>query len=65
MAHAPTHGTPASSFGDPVRREFGYSPSEVRAAGKSARPSQSTTDLAAVPPVDRLGALLHRLQAER
>jgi hypothetical protein len=35
----------------------------VRAAGMTGWPNSATTDLETVAPVDRLGALLHRLQA--
>jgi AraC-like DNA-binding protein len=56
--------TDAAEFSRAFKREFGYSPSEVRAAGKSRRPNLTRTNLAALPPVDRLGALLHRLQAD-
>jgi AraC-like DNA-binding protein len=57
--------TDAAEFSRAFKREFGYSPSEVRAARKPGRPNHTRIDLAAVPAVDRLGALLHRLQAER
>jgi len=55
--------TDAAEFSRAFRREFGYSPSEVRTAGKTGRPNRVTADLQAIAPVDRLGALLHRLQA--
>ena len=55
--------TDGAEFSRAFKREFGYSPSEVRTAGKRSRPKQAATDLETVPPVDRLGVLLRRLQA--
>ena len=54
----------AAEFSRAFRREFGHSPSDVRAAGKTDRRNLVTTDLEGMAPVDRLGALLHRLQAD-
>ncbi|WP_349436958.1 helix-turn-helix domain-containing protein [Pararhizobium sp. A13] len=52
-----------AEFSRAFRREFGYSPSEVRAAGRRDLPSRPDSGLETVAPGDRLGALLRRLQA--
>jgi len=55
-----------AEFGRAFKREFGYSPSEVRkgAKGNAGDPAvRPRTDIDALPPGERLGALLRRLQA--
>jgi AraC-like DNA-binding protein len=52
-----------AEFSRAFKREFGYSPSDVRTAGKRNRPNRPGADLEAAAPADRLGALLRRLQA--
>ena len=57
--------TDGAEFSRAFKREFGYSPSEVRKGakgGKSSSVNRGRIDLQAVPPGERLGALLHRLQ---
>lgn len=51
-----------AEFSRAFRREFGYSPSEVRARGMSEMPAKPGTDLDSSPPEERLGILLRRLQ---
>ena len=53
----------AAEFSRAFKREFHYTPSEVRAGFKGGTPRQPSIDLNAIPPSARLGALLHRLQA--
>lgn len=53
----------AAEFSRAFRREFRYTPSEVRAGLKGNPVRQASIDLEAVPPSERLGALLRRLQA--
>lgn len=55
-----------AEFGRAFKREFGYSPSEVRkgAKGNMGDPaSRARADIGALPAVERLGGLLRRLQA--
>lgn len=52
-----------SEFSRSFKREFGYSPSEVRVAAKGNIPNRTATDIENVAPIDRLGILLRRLQA--
>lgn len=49
-------------FSRAFRREFGYSPSEVRKGSRNAATSPPRTDLDTISASDRLGALLRRLQ---
>ena len=53
----------AAEFSRAFKREFGYTPSEVRAGLKGNPPRQASIDLSTIHPSERLGALLHRLQA--
>jgi AraC-like DNA-binding protein len=55
--------TDGAEFSRAFKREFGYSPSDVRTGGKRNLPNRQSTDLEAAAPADRLGALLRRLQA--
>jgi AraC-like DNA-binding protein len=52
-----------AEFSRAFKREFGYSPSEVRKGTKNNRamPGRATVDLAAFAPWQQLGALLRRL----
>lgn len=52
----------SADFSRAFKREFGYSPSEVRKGMRIGSPSYAETDLSSLPPEDRLGALLWRLQ---
>ncbi|MGO4837426.1 helix-turn-helix domain-containing protein, partial [Rhizobiaceae sp. 2RAB30] len=52
-----------AEFSRAFRREFGYSPSEVRSRRLGAIPARPAADLASVEPVERLGLLLRRLQS--
>lgn len=52
-----------AEFSRAFRREFGYSPSDVRSRGMGAIPARPLADLAALEPVERLGHLLRRLQS--
>lgn len=52
-----------AEFSRAFRREFGYSPSEVRSRGLGAIPARPVADLASLAPVERLGHLLRRLQS--
>jgi AraC-like DNA-binding protein len=53
-----------AEFSRAFKREFGYSPSDVRTSGKSAPPSRRPdADLPTTAPHERLGVLLRRLQA--
>lgn len=52
-----------AEFSRAFRREFGYSPSEVRSRGLGAIPARPVADLASLDPVERLGHLLWRLQS--
>lgn len=52
-----------AEFSRAFRREFGYSPSEVRSRSLGAIPARPAADLAWVEPVERLGLLLRRLQS--
>lgn len=52
-----------AEFSRAFRREFGYSPSEVRIRGLGGIPAKPCADLASVEPVERLGHLLRRLQS--
>jgi AraC-like DNA-binding protein len=53
----------AAEFSRAFKREFGYSPSEVRGAGKRGLSSRPAPDAERVTPGARLGALLRGLQA--
>ena len=55
--------TDGAEFSRAFKREFGYSPSEVRRGGKLNQSNRTATDPETVAPGDRLGALLRRLQA--
>lgn len=52
-----------AEFSRAFRREFGYSPTEVRSRGLGAIPARPVADLASVEPVECLGYLLRRLQS--
>lgn len=52
-----------AEFSRAFKREFGYSPSEVRTGGKRRLPNRPGIDLETVAPGGRLEALLRRLQA--
>lgn len=52
----------SADFSRAFKREFGYSPSEVRKGMRIGSPRYAETDLSSLPPEDRLGALLWRLQ---
>jgi len=52
-----------AEFSRAFRREFGYSPSDVRSRGMGAIPARPLADLASLEPVERLGHLLRRLQS--
>ena len=61
---AEEHGfTDGAEFSRAFKREFGYSPSDVRTGGKLNQSNRTATDVETVAPGDRLGALLRRLQA--
>lgn len=61
---AEEHGfTDGAGFSRAFKREFGYSPSEVRTRHKRSAPRRPDAGLEAVAPGDRLGTLLRRLQA--
>lgn len=51
-----------AEFSRAFRREFGYSPSEVRSRGMGELPAKPGSDLTEALPEDRLGVLLRRLQ---
>ncbi|WP_269930985.1 helix-turn-helix domain-containing protein [Aminobacter sp. HY435] len=51
-----------AEFSRAFRREFGYSPSEVRSRGMGDLPAKPGSDLSEALPEDRLGILLRRLQ---
>lgn len=51
-----------AEFSRAFRREFGYSPSDVRSRGMGELPAKPGTDLSEALPEDRLGILLRRLQ---
>ncbi len=53
----------AADFSRAFKREFRYTPSEVRAGFKGSSPRQSSIDLDTIHPIEQFGALLHRLQA--
>ncbi len=55
--------TDGAEFSRAFKREFGYSPSDVRTGGKRNLPNRQSTDLEEAAPADRLGVLLRRLQA--
>ncbi|PSH70313.1 AraC family transcriptional regulator [Phyllobacterium brassicacearum] len=50
-----------AEFSRAFKREFGYTPSEVRAGRKSGVPSMPTGELATAAPEERLGVLLRKL----
>ena len=61
---AEQHGfTDAAGFSRAFKREFGYSPSEVRSAHKRSPQRRPDVTLEGVAPRDRLGTLLRRLQS--
>lgn len=53
----------SADFSRAFKREFGYSPSEVRKGKRIGSPNHADANLASLPPEDRLGALLWRLQS--
>jgi AraC-like DNA-binding protein len=61
---AEEHGfSDGAEFSRAFRREFGRSPSEVRASVTDRPPDRRRDDLRSIDPGERLGALLRRLQA--
>jgi AraC-like DNA-binding protein len=61
---AEEHGfSDGAEFSRAFRREFGRSPSEVRASVADRPPNRPYDDLRSTHPSERLGALLRRLQA--
>lgn len=52
----------SADFSRAFKREFGYSPSEVRKGQRIGSPNYADANLASLPPEERLGALLWRLQ---
>jgi AraC-like DNA-binding protein len=50
-----------AEFSRAFKREFGYTPSEVRAGRKSGVPSRPAGEIATAAPEERLGLLLRRL----
>lgn len=52
----------SADFSRAFKREFGYSPSEVRRGRQIGSPSYPDKNLADLPPEERLGSLLWRLQ---
>ena len=52
----------SADFSRAFKREFGYSPSEVRKGMRIGSPRYAETDLSSLPPEDRVGTLLWRLQ---
>ncbi len=53
--------TDGAEFSRAFRREFGYTPSDVRAGIRGGLPSRPATDLAANSPEERFGLLLRKL----
>lgn len=60
---AEQRGFDGAEFSRAFKREFGYSPSEVRKGERIGSPSRCDGDIAQLPPQDRLGSLLWRLQS--
>lgn len=50
-----------AEFSRAFKREFGYTPSEVRAGRKSGVPSRPTAEMTTAAPEERLGLLLRKL----
>ncbi|MBD9372374.1 helix-turn-helix domain-containing protein [Rhizobium sp. ARZ01] len=59
---AEQRGFDGAEFSRAFRREFGYSPSDVRKGERASMPSYTGADLASLAPKERLGSLLWRLQ---
>lgn len=59
---AEQRGFEGAEFSRAFKREFGYTPSDVRRGERIGAPSHCGADLASLQPEERLGALLWRLQ---
>lgn len=62
---AEQRGFDGAEFSRAFKREFGYSPSDVRRGERIGRPSYASESMSSLPPEEWLGALLWRLQNER